>query len=289
MKWSRTRTLVAGLALILATNAVALVGVAYNRSDEPESTLTLTERELHPPYGWGFSQENSGISLRLQWRVLAERDDTRRVGRRYSGFGKAPNWLDMTKLAALGFDVSEPGDSPRARWRYDKLLPKEVLLVLEIDGPAYQTTLEDARNHLQQEEALLAENAGKKEFEVRVKNAQQELQREEHTHSRLFVVDAGLDVASLRARYPDRTRYAIVRGLIQPLYVANNRDRKPAGYVTGLSVSQINVPAQYREIFVSTQGGARKTGYGVAAAQFEVSVAYGKRFEPWITQAKKPK
>lgn len=284
----RSHTLVAGLALILATNAVALVGVVYNRSDT-ESTLVLTERELHHPYGWGFSRENSGISLALQWRVLAERDDTRHAGRRYTGYGKAPDWLDQAKLAALGFDIPETGDSPRARRHYDKLLPREALLVLEFDGPAYQTTLEDARNHLQQEEALLAENAGKKEFEVRVKNAQRELHQEEHTHSRLFVIDAGLDAASLRARYPDRKRYAIVRGQIQPFHVANNRNRSSAGYVTGLSVTHINVPAQYRQIFVPIQEGVRTNEYGVVATPFEVSVAYGKRFEPWITESKKTK
>jgi hypothetical protein len=286
MRWSRT--LVAGLALILVTNAVALVGVAYNRSDA-ESTLVLTERELYLPYGWGFSRENSGISLALQWRVLAERDNTRHAGRRYTDYGKAPDWLDQAKLTALGFDLPETGDSPRARRYYDKLLPKEALLVLELDGPAYQTALEDARSHLQQEEALLAENAGKKEFEVRVKNAQRELHQEEHTHSRLFVIDAGLDAASLRARYPDRKRYAIVRGQIQPFHVANNRNRSSAGHVAGLSVARINVPAEYRQIFASMLEGVRTNEYGVAAKPYEVSVAHGKRFEPWIMEAKKTK
>ncbi|MFL6653087.1 MAG: DUF4824 family protein, partial [Sulfurifustaceae bacterium] len=53
--WSRKRTLLAGIALIAATNAVALVGVAYNRSGEPSSVLKLTERELALPYSWGFA------------------------------------------------------------------------------------------------------------------------------------------------------------------------------------------------------------------------------------------
>lgn len=288
MKWSRARTLVAGLALILATNAVALVGVAYNRSDEPESTLTLTERELHLPYGWGLSQENSGISLALQWRVLGEQDDIPHVmGWRYAGFGNSPNWLDKAKLAALGFDIAEPEDTQRAGMHYGKLLPREVLLVLELDGPAYRAMLEDARKHLQKEEALLKANPGKKEFELRVKNAKQELYQEEQTYSRLFVIDAGLDAASLRAKYPDRQRYAIMRGQIQPYLAEKNRKPKLAGYVSGLSVSGINVPARYRGIFTSVQKGAQTNEYGIAALPFEVSVAYGRRFEPWITEAKK--
>lgn len=290
MKWSRGHTFIAGLALILATNAVALVGVAYNRADEPESTLTLTERELHLPYEWGFSQENSGISLMLQWRVLAKQDDTHHaMGWRYGGFGNAPNWLDKAKLAALGFDVAEPEGSPRARRHYDKLLPREVLLVLELDGPANQAALEDARKHLQKEEALLKANAGKKEFEVRVKNAQRELYQEERIYSRLFVIDAGLDVASLRAKYSDRKRYAIMRGQIQPHLVEKDRKTRLVGYITGLSVTQINVPAQYRQIFASMQEGARTNEYGIPATPFEVSVAYGKRLEPWVTEAKRMK
>jgi hypothetical protein len=65
--WTRRHTLIAGLALILLTNAVALLGVYQNRSGEPESMLTLTQRELQQPYGWGMARENSGISLRINW------------------------------------------------------------------------------------------------------------------------------------------------------------------------------------------------------------------------------
>ena len=54
MRWSRTHTLVAGLGLIALTNAVALLGVAWNRSGEPDATLQLSQRELQPPYyGYG--------------------------------------------------------------------------------------------------------------------------------------------------------------------------------------------------------------------------------------------
>ena len=42
--WTRGRTLAAGAALILLTNAVALSGVFINRSGEPESRLMLSER-----------------------------------------------------------------------------------------------------------------------------------------------------------------------------------------------------------------------------------------------------
>ncbi len=286
MTWSRTRTFVAGVALILATNAVALVGVAYNRS-EPESSLTLTQRELRLPYSWGFENENSGIALTLLWRVLAEQGEGLfGLGTSHTGFGNVPDWLDKAKLTALGFDVSKPENTPQGRMHYDKLLPKEVFLVLEFDGPAYRTALGRVRERLQKEETLLKANAGKKEFEERAKNAKRELYQEERINSRLFVIDTGLDVAGLRTKYPDRNRYAIVRGQIQPRLVEYNRKFKVEGYISGLSIDQIQVPAIYRRVFEPLLKSVQANRYDAAVSPYEVSVAFGKRLEPWITEAK---
>ncbi len=285
-KWTRTHTLAAGIVLILATNAVALLGVAYNRG-AAESTLKLTERELHLPYSWGFGKENSGIALTLQWRVLAERGSGFfGNGISFAGFGNAPGWLDKTKLAALGFDVSRSEDTPEGRMYYDKMLPKEELLVLELDGPAYRAALARMQQDLQDQEAIEKANPGKKEFEDRAKNAREALDHEEHVNSRLFVVDAGRDSASLRARYPDRNHYAIVRGQIQPRIIEINNNRKLVAYISGLSISGINVPARYRQLFQSLQKSARTNQYGFTPSPFDVSVAFGRRLEPWIVEAK---
>jgi hypothetical protein len=288
-KRTRTHTLVAGAVLILATNAVALLGVAYNRGDA-ESTLTLTQRELHLPYNWGFEKENSGIALTLQWRSLAEEPEVNYGLRKiyytgYTGFGSEPEWLDKAMLTALGFDVSKPEDTPQGRMYYDKMLSKDVLLVLELDGPVYRTALERMQQHRQKEEALLNANPGKKEFEERVKNAKRELYQEERINSRLFVVDAGLDAASLRAKYPDRNRYAIVHGQIQPRLVEIKRKPKLIAFISGVSITQVNVPALYRRIFEPLQESARTNQYDAAITPYKVSVAFGKRLEPWITEA----
>jgi hypothetical protein len=284
-KWTRTHTLVAGTVLILATNAVALLGVAYNRG-EAESTLNLTQRELHLPYSWGFQNENSGIALELQWRTLAEeRENLYGLHAGYSGFGREPEWLDKAKLTALGFDVSKPEDTAQGRMYYDKLLSKDVLLVLELDGPAYRSALERAQQHSQKEAALLNANSGKKEFEERAKSAKRMLYEEERINSRLFVIDAGLDAAGLRARYPDRNRYAIVRGQIQPRLVEIKHKPKLIAYISGVSITQVNVPAYYRRIFETLQESARANQYDAVATPYKVSVSFGKRLEPWITEA----
>lgn len=57
--------MVLGIAIILVINAVALVGVWLNRRGEPLETIELTEREFHVPRTQ--DQDNSGISLRLNW------------------------------------------------------------------------------------------------------------------------------------------------------------------------------------------------------------------------------
>ena len=288
-KWTRTHTLVAGVALILATNAVALLGVAYNRV-EAESTLKLTERELRLPYNWGFEKENSGIALTLQWRVLSK-EDKGRDGWQTSatGFGSVPGWLDKAKLAALGFDTSQSEDTRQGRMYYDKMRPKEVLLVLELDGPAYRAALARAQRRFQSEKDLPKANPGKNEFVVRAKNAAEVLDLEQRVYSRLFVVDAGRDVASLRAKYPDRGRYAIVRGQIRPQVDEINRKSELTAYIDGLSISEITVPAAYRRIFEPLLNSTRTNQYGVAASPFEVTAAFGKRLEPWITEAKSSK
>jgi len=284
--WSRRHTLMAGLALILLANAVALAGVAYNRSGEPDSTLTLTQRELAVPYNWDFTGENSGIALRLQWRTLVGQAGGVVDGRTgYSAVGVTPVWLDRAKLAALGFDVTKPADTPAGRLYYEKLLPKEVFLVLELDGAAYRTALERARKHEQEESGLLAANAGKTEFVQRAKEARKELAREEREYSRLFVIDAGRDAAALRVRYPDRDHYAILRGRIRPQLIESNKVRPYlSGYVVGPSIDEVNVPLAYRKIFEPLKN-TRRNPYGVPApgGVYAVSVAFGRRLEPWIT------
>ena len=53
--------LIAAIALIVLTNVVVLAGVAYNRSGEPDATVTLTERELNLAGSWRLEdREDSG-------------------------------------------------------------------------------------------------------------------------------------------------------------------------------------------------------------------------------------
>lgn len=280
----RSRTFLAGVALILATNAVALIGVAYNRKGEAESTLKLTQRELWAPYSWNFGAENSGLGLGLRWRAPDNLSGPLydNVVMQPNGYANRRGWLDRAKLAELGFDVSPPENTPKGRRYYEKLLPKDVLLVLEFDGPAYDALLERARQHLKNEKALLAANAGKPEFQNRTKRAEEWLKAEERQNSRLFVVDAGLDVKGLRAKYPDRRRYAIVSGQVQPWLTGKADELLLAGSVKGISIDEINVPLAFRHALDPDLKNNRRVR-SPAGKSFEITVAFGKRLEPWIT------
>lgn len=283
MSWSARHTLGAGAALILAVNVIALAGVGYNRSGEPESTLLLTERELRRPHqDWGFDHENSGLALKLQWRVLADgthKNDSLYVFMdRYSD----PVWLTPGKLAELGVDVSVPPDTERARRRYEKLPAKEVFIVLELNGNTYRAVLERARTNAR--EAAGAPKPSDRDMVSRAQAAAKRLEHEEHAATRLFAADAGTDMHALRAKYPDRSLYAIVHGRIQPRLTGEGKDARVRGYIEALSIDEINVPLEFRPVF---EGLAPSYDYSTPSRRFEARVNYGRRLEPWLASARK--
>lgn len=284
MAWRRRHTLIAGLVLILLANAIALLGVAYNRSGQPESQLVFTQRELESPNWWRYGKEDSSLSLRLRWRVMQPAWDGQQQmwPSYYSGF---PEWLDGKKLLELGFGLPTAINESGSRRRE---MQKEVLLVLELNGPVYQQALYRAREHLVKEQAVFNAMPGSKEFERRLKSAQEGLAREENENSRLFAVDAGLDAAVLRAEYPARDRYLIVSGRICPVYRRSDRGQidQWVGYIGGIDNDSISVPLEFLPVF----GRARTVGApgSIGGVPFEAVVAFGKRREPWLVSVKRP-
>ena len=265
--WSRRRTLVAGVALILTVNLIALAGVAYNRSSAT-STLQLSERELRLPGGRLSHQENSGVALSLVWRVDRANDA---LSADYGSYSGVADWLDRAKLVALGFDLPpDQADRKNPHWP-----SKELLLVLEFDGPAYRRSLERAQKKADDEEKLKLDNPGNKEFERRAKQARESAENELRASSRLFVVDAGLDADVLRAQYPDPAHALIVRGQIRPQRVTRGKLDRLAGHVSALSVSQINVPLAFQPALKPVAATDKKPS-------FSATLAFGQRLEPWV-------
>jgi len=246
--------LVAGLVLIVATNAVVLGGAAYNRGGDPEATLRITEREGQFPYEWGFERENSGLSFSLEYRVLRALPTNRKANiydLRGLGYG-SPQWLDRRKLIELGFDLATPANDLSGERRYQKQLPKPVFVVLEMDGEAYRSSLKRMEK--------FAARESKPEV-TRV------LQEERDKNSRLFVVDAGLDLAALRGKYPDRRRFAIMHGKV----ALRDWGDGIGGFVEVIG-TKLNVPVEFHGVI----GKERR---------YEANLAFGRRLEPWLTTA----
>lgn len=286
--------LIRAAAFVLAlTNAVVLLGVAYNRQRPADSVLTLTERELGPQWSWVWREgENSGLSLRLQYRTEGVRNpklaDNEGAFSPYNAFGPVA-WLDRDKLAALGFEVGTPLTAAENDGYYERLLGRDVLLVLELDGATRAHALQAARDLVARHEREVAgDPEGKGNAQERLRSAEESLQSEEHERSRLFIVDAGLDEDQLRQRYPDRAHYAICRGNVHPFVMRETGSAKLYGSVTAVRCESINVPLQFRAA-VPLDGPSNAMTVALTRAQkkrpFTVQVAFGRRLEPWIMSA----
>ncbi|MDA7087613.1 DUF4824 family protein [Pseudomonas sp. SA3-5] len=266
--WSTRRRLWLGLGLILLSNALALAGVYYNRSGEPESRLTLSERELQWPYGdWFQREDNSGLRLQLRWR-------------RADAYGSL-DWLSADKLQALGFQLP---DFSRGDWqrRLNRQLARPVVLVLELAGPAYQRQVQQARQALAEAEERVRSRPDDQELQRQRDGRREQLSQEEQRDSRLFLIDAGLDAQALRQTYPDRQRYLLLGGRLKPH--AGSGKAQPGGFSAAIYPDQlrISVPHGLREVFSDwPQGGA----YRAELPPLQVQLAFGRRYEPWILEA----
>ncbi|MBK8337400.1 MAG: DUF4824 family protein [Sterolibacteriaceae bacterium] len=293
--WTRAHTLIAGAALIVLTNAVALGGAYFNRSGEAEARVALTERELG--FGWESMDrhENSGLALRLNWRVESRDDEG--IDYAYSGLYTSPAWLDQARMAALGFDVpsrsgatGRDGDCDRdgdcaTERRYRRQLTRQALLVLEYDGPSWQGALVRARTAAARHAAAAAANPGSEKFADEAKSAAKQAANESSANSRLFAVDAGTDAAVLRARYPDRSRYLILTGQVRPVVLHNKGKPIFGGSISEIAVDRINVPLDLRAELdrIRDAPGQRAPD---SPPRYDVRLATGQRLEPWIEQVR---
>ena len=276
--WKRAHTLLAGAALIVLTNAVALGGAYLNRSGEPDARITLTERELGFDWGGMGRRENSGLALRLHWRVEPG-DGVDDIAADYT---RQPPWLDAARMAELGFDTRSQNDVQQRR--YERGLPRQVLLVLEYDGPAWQRMVARAQKAAEAHAAAAAANPGNPDFGRRAESAAGRARRERESNSRLVVVDAGLDAAALRVRYPDRARHLILAGTVRPAVShVEGRGRLLGGHIDEIAVEQLNVPLALRGELDRSRNAPNAAVAG-HPPRYAVGIATGRRLEPWLEQ-----
>jgi hypothetical protein len=288
--------LISTLALIVLTNAIVLAGVAYNRSGEPDATVQLTERELHWQKQRGLTgKEDTGVYLNLKWNMPGYY--------KYSWESRKDTWLNQEKLAALGFDTDFPLDDKMASRYYSHQLPRQAHVVLEFDGPAYQDWLRESRARIEEIKQELIEEKKEKKKE-NIKNNLKRIQQELITQSRLFAIGAGLDPEILRKQFSDSSKYIITPAVfdISMNYIPRKKEppkspKKPylSGWVRAISIKQIHVTSDYRSFFISDIKTHTKTylprdkPLSDLEPRYQVTLNYGKRYEPWIADVKKLK
>ena len=124
------------------------------------------------------------------------------------------------------------------------------------------------------DQQLAAASPANRELIEAAQRSQQHVEAERATSSQLFCIDAGLDPSALRQKYLDRSKYAIVSAQIQPQVSDLRGHWTVVGTMEAVRIDSINVPLAYREVFgVDTD------------PHFDVTIAWGRRLEPWIVNA----
>jgi hypothetical protein len=283
MMKAKMKVLIAGLSIIIVTNVVALGGVAYNRSGQPEALLELTERELGIGYRYGLERDNTGLSLSINCRLEILEND---YGYGNSNCWGEPRWLSQEKLVELGFEF-ENYDKDLNYRDHERVLPKDVYLVLEYDGATYQRVLRSKEQILREEQTLQDNNPDNPEFDERVEQASKNLLSEQNFNSRLFAIDAGLDKTALRKTYADNSRYILVKASIKPAWRFNDDQRTRVGRINDLLIEQINVPLEHRAVFNPVEKAASRRNRNTDGPRYQVQVAFGKRLEPWVVRVER--
>lgn len=287
------------LAVVVAVNLGVWVGVWRNRAGEPDATVALDEREIvllggadgAAPSGAQRGSAGDGSLIRLRWHIQREA---------WPG-GDAPSFLpsfiDLPKLEALGFDCSvRPGD-PAADAFYRATLPRPAVVVVEIAGPAWQRHLalwqERSRADI---DRLRASRVLKGEEEA---DYQRAIETAPERLSRLVPIDVGTDPDALRAHYPDRTRYLLLRAVVRLYRDPGGAGTPPSlvGRIAEWLPGELIVPRQARAAVAGlppTRLGA-SPGRGAPrfpdrhsaarldhASRYQVRIKVGHLLQPWV-------
>ncbi|MDQ1329893.1 MAG: hypothetical protein QG578_155 [Thermodesulfobacteriota bacterium] len=295
--FSPTRLFISGFVLLLAVNIIVLLGISGNRSGKPEAVIELTERELAFLNTYETNDENSGLSLRLDWRIIPEIKDDNYSFMRWG----SPVWLNEQKLLELGFTIDTFTCPDKDSKKIKSPLPRDAFIVLEYDGNAYQEALKRSEMNLKKAEAALRANTEDKGLQNNFKEAQTSVEDERSKESRLYAIDAGLDAAKLRERYADRSKYIVLPGIVDLMCSYDKNKSEIMGNITDIRIDRINVPLTHRNVFDSIlaqdkyskdeqTGFSNKFNYrarGKKSPRYKVELAYGSRFEPWIQRVEK--
>jgi hypothetical protein len=205
--------LILGIAIILATNAIALIMAAKNRSGAPLQTIELTERELGLQI---MGQENSGVAMRLNWH--RQNEDT---------------FLDRAKLEAIGFDCRLPEG---AAAKDVSPLPRAAYVALEYEGKAWEQWSQRPESEKRPNQYSPQPSFASRLFPVDVSRSFSELRNRYPDRSKFLIV-----AAVVRARIQD----------VGDQKTGTPKPDRIVGFVAAVLPSDINVPLPYAKLLSS--------------------------------------
>jgi hypothetical protein len=282
------RGLLVALAVVAAVNLGVTLDVLRDRAGEPDAVVTLDERELALE-----SLPREGGAITLRWKYQREG--------RPDGNAPAflPYWIDQHALEALGFDCSVPPAAPGAAEHYRGVMPRRVVVALEVGGPAWQARLEAWQQRSRADvQRLVSTGVLKPGEEAAYLEA---VDRAPERVSRLVPVDVGLDAEALRARHADRSRYLLLPGLVQLFRDGGNGGAGPFlfGRVVEVFPAELTVPREAHGALEGLSPTVVALPPGVTgqrwspdrhsveriahAPRYELSVATGRLLRPRIT------
>jgi len=289
----KRRGFILGFLLVALVNAIVMGMVAYDRSGTPEASLEFTEREL--PLGY-TSREDSERNLQFMWTPVSRPWDRRQK-----------QWISVETLKAIGFDCSFPLKGQGAEEYYRREQKRKAYVVLEYKGAIWQArmalvdrmtsgTLEEQRKAYFEHENNDLSRVDPSEYNgltsETLKSMVDGIRESSLRDSRLFAIDAGPSAEELRTKYPDRSHYAIVHGVLGLDYYAPEK-QEPflTAQIQQILVSSIHVPNQFRGIFekfladpfnqYQTDGGKWEW-----KPRYTVKLNFGKKLEPWIEEVR---
>lgn len=256
------------LLLIVAANAILLLGSWRNRSGEPDAELLFSKRELYVPYSW--DDENSGRFIQLRYQLASE----------MGGDTLFTNpWLDRKKLKSLGYRLPQEGADTAESASYLSFPAKKVFVVLELQGLAYEQALAQAVAEMEG----LQPTAGPETIQA----AEEKVRQLRDQDSRLYVVDVGLDAQELRQHHSSKERYAIVPGQLRVWWDRGHKQNKPQWFSSiTLDRERIFVPLEFAGPLARCAQQMQKVPSGgkTGASGCRVRLAFGTRLEPWVKE-----
>ncbi len=227
--------------------------------------VTLTERELHLER---TSDRDSALKLRLE--TVTNQSS-------WLGENQPLSWRTPAKLATLGFRCGEPTDGSKMTTQSCRLA-RRAFVAFEYNGPAWQRVVEAL--HGRRAASLQAANTPAPDATA----AAERLERQIKYGSRLVAVDASADPGALRRAYPNRQRYLILPAVMRAWVSVDRRTNLSAGPVANatfeLLASMLIAPAEFGDRLRKEDA----SGWGSLQREprFAVTLAVGRRYEPWI-------